>query len=138
MKHAPFARGHGRKGERSVCGAHFLDGYFRHHFKFAVAIGFEAFCVERDAVVTLGFEAEDLGGDVLDCVEEFAVAGQEEGSIGPGEFNFDFGISIGGWSGDRGDCTGWGAGGGLHLAVAGKDLRVEPQAACSAQHIQEI
>jgi hypothetical protein len=50
----------------------------------------EIFGVEGDSVVLLVLEAEDLGGDVFDCEEEFAVAGEEEGDVGAGELNADF------------------------------------------------
>ena len=77
-----------------------------------------------------GFEAEDLGGDVFDGVEEFAVAGQEEGSIGAGEF--DSNLWIGGLGGDSGGRTCGFAGVGLHLAVAGKDVGLKVQTACGS------
>ena len=57
----------------------------------AVAGGLEAFGVEGDAVVIFGFEAKDLGGEVLDGVEKFAVTGEQERSVGAGEFDCDFG-----------------------------------------------
>ena len=39
----------------------------------------------------LRFEPQNLGGDVLDGVEELAVAGQQERSIGAGEFDGNLG-----------------------------------------------
>ena len=74
----------------------FSIGNFGHHVELPVASCLEAISVEGDAVVFLGFEAEDLGSDVLDGVEEFAVAGQQQRSIGPAQFDGDFGGCIGG------------------------------------------
>ncbi len=140
MKNAALAGGHGRKGEGAAGGTDFFDRDFSHQVEFAVAGGFEAFGVEGDPVVLFGFEAEDLCGDVLDGVEEFAVAGEQERSIGSGEFDCDLGGSWGGvWiGGGRLGCTCGLAGVGLHLAVAGKDVRLQVQAAWFVQNLQEV
>jgi hypothetical protein len=83
----------------------------------------------------LGLEAENFGSDVLDGVKKFTVAGQKERGIGAAEFDCNFGGSLGRGEGVRWDSrrlTGWDAGGGLHLAVAGKDVGLEIQTACGA------
>lgn len=46
--------------------------------------------------MVLRFETEDLGGNMLNRVQQFAVAGQQEGSIGAGEFDRDLGGASGG------------------------------------------
>ena len=56
-----------------------------------VAGGFEVFGIERDAVVVLRLEAENLGGDVLDGVEKLTVTSQKEGGIGTGQLDFEVG-----------------------------------------------
>jgi hypothetical protein len=91
VEHAALARGHGRKREGATCGSYLLDGCFGGELEIAVARGLEAFGVEADAVVVLGFEAENLGGDVLDGVEEFAVVSQEQRGVGAGQLYLDVG-----------------------------------------------
>jgi len=95
VKNAALARGHRREREWEAGSADLLDGHLGHKVEFAVAGGLEAVGVEGDSVMFLGLETEDLGGDVFDGVKEFTVAGQEEGSIGAGEFDCDFGGGIG-------------------------------------------
>jgi hypothetical protein len=91
VKHATLSRGHGRKGEGLACGSNLLDCGFGGELEIAVPSGFEAFCIEADAVVVFGFEAEDLGGDVLDSVEELAVMGEEQRGVGTRQFDPDVG-----------------------------------------------
>ncbi len=74
-----------------------MNGYFGHETKFPVASCLEAISVKGDVIVFLGFEAEDLCGNVLDGVEKFAVAGSEEGGIGAAKLDGDLGIGIGGF-----------------------------------------
>ncbi len=87
--------GHRRERKGLTCRTNLLNSHLGHKFELAVTGGFEACGVEGDSVMLFRFEAEDLGGDVLDCVEEFAIAGQEEGSIGAGEFDGNFGSGFG-------------------------------------------
>jgi hypothetical protein len=64
---------------------------------------------------------------MFDRVKKFAVAGQKERSIRAAQLNCDFGGCIGGGRGFGGDSrrrTGSIAGVGLHLAVAGEDVRL--------------
>lgn len=56
----------------------FCDGGFGDEFELAGTEEFEVVGVERDAVVLFGFELEDLGSEVLDCVEEFGIPCGEE------------------------------------------------------------
>jgi hypothetical protein len=70
-----------------------------------------------------GFEPKDLGGDVLDGVKKFTVAGKKEGSICASKLDEDQGRWFGG--GDSGSSADWNIGVGLHLAVAGKDVGLE-------------
>ena len=94
VKHAALARAHRRERKGLAGGANLLDGHLGHKGKLAVAVGLKAFCVEGDAVMILRFEAKDLGCDMLDGVEKLAVAGEEQGSIGAGQFDCDFWICI--------------------------------------------
>jgi len=91
MEHEALARGHGGKRVGAARGSDVLDGCFSGELKIAVAGGFEALGVEADAIVVFGFEAEDLGGDVLDGVEEFAVVSQEQGGVGASQIYLDVG-----------------------------------------------
>jgi hypothetical protein len=91
VKHAAFSRGHGRKRVGLACGSDFLNGCFGGELEIAVAGGFEVFGIERDAVVVLRLEAENLGGDMLDGVEKLTVTSQKEGGIGTGQLDFEVG-----------------------------------------------
>jgi hypothetical protein len=77
VEHAALSRGHGGKREGAACGSNLLHGCFGGELEIAIARGLEALGIEADAIVVLGSEAENLGGDVLDGVEEFAVVSQE-------------------------------------------------------------
>jgi hypothetical protein len=92
MKDAALARGHGREGEGAAGGVHLFDSHLGHEVEFTVAGSLESLGVEVDLIVLFGFEAKDLGGDVFDCVEEFAVSGQQEGSVRAAEFDSDLGV----------------------------------------------
>jgi hypothetical protein len=81
---------HGLKRVRTASGTDFLDGGFSDKLELAVAEKLEVVGIERDAVMLFGFELEDLGGEVLDCVEEFGVTCGEERGVGTGEFDGDF------------------------------------------------
>ena len=77
----------------------------------------------RDSVVILGLEAEDLGGDVLECVEEFAVAIEKKRGVGAGEFDREKRVGgLGSPAKGAGEAVRGVAGGGLHLVVAGKNF----------------
>lgn len=119
VKDTALTGGHGREGEGTPGSTHLFDGHLCHQIQFAIACGLETVGVEVDLIVLFGFEAQDLGGDVFDGEEEFAVSGEQERGVGPKEFDFDFGGCFGG---DRLNLTGGFAG--LHLAIVGKDLRL--------------
>jgi hypothetical protein len=76
MDDATFSRGHRGEGKGPSCGSDLLDGSFSGELKIVVTSSLEAFGIEGDAVVVFGLKAQDLGSDVFDCVEEFAVADQ--------------------------------------------------------------
>jgi len=120
VEQAALAGVHRREGVGAARGADTFDGGFGDHLKLAVAEKLEIFCVEGDAVVLLRFKAEDLGGEVLDGMEEFSVAGEQERSIGAGEFDGD----LGGWRGG--------------LRVAGEDFVLQFQAAGGEQSLEEL
>lgn len=92
MKDAAFARGHRREGEWLASGSNLLDSHLGHEVKFAIASGLEAFGIERDPVVLLGLEAEDLGGNVFDGQKKLAIAGQKKRRIGASELDSDLRI----------------------------------------------
>jgi hypothetical protein len=97
VEHATLSRGHGRKGEGLACGSNLMDCGFGGDLKIAVAGGFEAFGIEADAVVVLGFQTENLGGYVLDSVEEFAVMSEEQWGVGARQLYFDVGTGGNPW-----------------------------------------
>jgi hypothetical protein len=118
-------------------GADLLDGGLGEELELAVAEDFEVVGVEGDAVVVLGFEAEDLGGDVLDGEEEFAVAGEKKRSVRASEFDGE--IRQGGGSGrDRKRGASGVAEGRLHLAVAGTDMGLKIQTAGRGEGLEEV
>jgi hypothetical protein len=79
--------------------ADLLDGHLGHEIQLPNPSGLKALGVKGDTVMLFGFESEDLGGDMLDSMQEFAVAGQKEGSIGAGELYCNFWRGIGGGGG---------------------------------------
>ena len=68
-------------------GAHALDCRRRRLAHLAVAGDLELVGVERDAIMFLGFEAQHLGRDVLERVQQLAVAGREQRSVRAGELD---------------------------------------------------
>ncbi|WP_433984334.1 hypothetical protein RBB78_04910 [Tunturiibacter empetritectus] len=93
-----LARGHGRKGVGPARGANLFDGRLGRVLELPVAVCFETFRVEEDEVVLFGFKPKNLGGEMLDGVEEFAVAGKKKGSIGAGKLDADYRGRVGGRS----------------------------------------
>ena len=85
MQDTALVRAHGGKREGAASGADLFDRDFSHHVELSVAGGFEALRVEVDQVVLFGLKAKNLCGEVLDGVEEFAVTGEQERSVGTGE-----------------------------------------------------
>lgn len=96
VEQTALARVHRRKGIGAAGGADLFGGGFGDELELAVAEELEVFGVEGDAVVVFVFEAENFGGEVLDGVEEFAVACGEERGVGAGELDANFG-RWGGW-----------------------------------------
>jgi hypothetical protein len=99
MEHTPLSRGHGWKCKGLARGSYPLDGGIGGELEIAVAGSLEAFSVEVDAVVVFGFEAENLGGDVLDGVEKLAIMRQEQGGVGTSQLDFDVGTGRDLWGG---------------------------------------
>jgi len=87
VEQAALAGGHRGEGVGLLGGADLGDGCLSGAAELLVAVGFESAGVDGDAVVFFGLEAEDLGGDVLDGVEQLAVAVDEERGVGAGEFD---------------------------------------------------
>lgn len=128
VKQAALAGVHRREGVGPARGADSFHGGFGDQLKLAVAEELEVFGVEGDAVVLLGFEAEDLGGEVLDSVEEFGVAGEEDWGVGAGEFDGE----LGRWLQQQG--LGWR----LSRVIAGEDLKFQFQSAGGEQGVEEL
>ena len=78
MQQTAFARSHGCEGEGQAGVADFLDGDLGGKLQLALAEDLEVVGVERDAIMLLVLEAEDLGGYVFEGQEQFAVAGQQQ------------------------------------------------------------
>jgi hypothetical protein len=57
--------------------------------------------------VILRLEAENLGGDVLDGVEELTVTSEEQRSVGAGQLDLDVGTGGRVLDRDEGDCSNW-------------------------------
>ena len=91
MEQATLAGHHGGEDVGRNGGANFGDRFGCKFADLAVASGFEVVGVEGDAIVLFLFETEDLGRDVLDGMEEFAVAVDEKGSVRAAEFDYDLG-----------------------------------------------
>ncbi len=104
MKDAALAGAHRGEGEWLAGSANLLNGHLGHQVQFAIAGGLEAFGVEGDAVMVFRFEAEDLGGDVLNREEKLTVASEKERGVRAGKLDRDLrgvlgiglGIGIGG------------------------------------------
>jgi len=95
MQDAALARRHGREDISSRGGADLDDGGAGEAVQLTVPLCLESAGVEGDAVVLFGFEAQHFGGEVFDGEEELSVAGGEEMSVRPGEFDDDLGTERG-------------------------------------------
>jgi len=135
VEKAALAGAHGVEGVGLAGAADLLDGGFGGEAELLLAEELEVLGVEGGAVVVLVLEAEDLGGDVLDGKEEFAVAGGEQGGVRAGAFDGDVGGGVGG---DRRSLTGRFAGVALHLAVAGKYVELQVQTAGFRERPKEV
>jgi hypothetical protein len=70
-------------------GSHALDGRRGGLAHLAVAVGFELVCVERDAIVFVGFEPQDLGCNVFQRVQQLAIARGEQSRVRAGELDVE-------------------------------------------------
>lgn len=134
MEQAALAGGHGWEGVRLAGGLDALNCCSRGETKITVAVGLEAIGVEGDAIVVLGFEAKDLGCDVLDGVEEFAVAVGEERGVGAGEFDAEFR----GWGGRSFGLADRISRGIVHMAVACGDIELQIQMPAGGERLKEV
>ena len=82
--------------------ADFGDGLRGGRGELLVAVEFIVGRIEADAVMLIGGEAEELGGEVFEGVEEFGVAVEEEGDVGTGEADVEDGVRAVGRGGGRG------------------------------------
>src|SRR5271168_2463853 len=96
MQNAPLPRAHRRERVWPSRRSNPLDGNVGHHVELLGASCLEALGVEADAVVLLRLQTQNLGGDVLDGVQQLAIAGQQQRSIAASEFYGDFGGNGGG------------------------------------------
>jgi len=85
VQETPLAGAHGGECIGFTGGADAGDGGGRLLLELKVALGFEVVGVEGDVVVLVGGEAEELGAEMLEGEEEFAVTGGEERGVGAGE-----------------------------------------------------
>lgn len=96
MDDAALAGVHGREAEGLTGAGDFGDGLPGGGGELLVSAEFVAGGVEADAVVLFGGEAEELGGEVLEGVEEFGLTVKEEGDVRAGEVDLeDGGVAIG-------------------------------------------
>ena len=82
MEHAALAGVHGLEAEGLAGVFDLVDGVVGSVAEVGGAVSLIAVVVEGDAVVFVGLEAEDLGGDVLEGAEELGVAVEEEVGVG--------------------------------------------------------
>ena len=85
VEQAALAGVHGGKADGPAGGYDLSDGFDDGFLELAVAVGFEAGGIEADAVVLVWWEAEELGDDVFERIEEFAAALEQKGEVGAGE-----------------------------------------------------
>jgi hypothetical protein len=81
MQGTPVAGGHGLKAVGLARGANMNDRSRSGLTHGSGAGGFETFGVKGDKINVLGIEPQHLGGDVFKGVEQFAIAGEEQGSV---------------------------------------------------------
>ena len=87
MELATLVGGHGGEGVGEAGFSYVGGGVFRGGEESLVAGLFVVVCVAGDKVVLFWFKAAELGGEVLDCFEEFGVAGGEVAGVGARELD---------------------------------------------------
>ena len=92
---AALAGVHGGEAKGSAGARDLGDGCGDGGKELGFAGGLEAGGVEVNLVVLLGGEAEELGGEVLERVEEFGVALEQEPDVGAGEDHVENGLLAG-------------------------------------------
>ena len=103
---AAFTGVHGIEFEGLAGGLDSLGGSAGHHFQFFDAKGAIAGAVQEDLVLEGRLETKDAVGEMLDGLEEFGAAFEEEGVVAAGEFGEDFcaavvGCGVGGERSNR-------------------------------------
>ena len=83
MHHATLAGAHGFELVGLASVFYLVDGFFGEFAEICGTLCFEAVGVEGDAVVVFWFEAEDLGGDVLERTEQLAILIEQEFCVRP-------------------------------------------------------
>ena len=89
---AALAGVHRRQTEGMAGAGNLVDGLLGGGGELLIAAGFVAGGVEPDAMVLLGRKAEELGGEVLEGVEEVSAAIQQERNIRAGEVDVEQGV----------------------------------------------
>ena len=89
---AALAGVHGGEAEGLAGAGDFVNGLLGGPLELLVAARFVAGGVEAERMVLLGGEAEELCGEVLEGVEEFGAAVEEQGNVGAGEVDAEHGI----------------------------------------------
>jgi len=82
MHHATLAGAHGFELVGLAGVFYVIDGLFGEFAEVGGTFGFETVGVEGDAVVVFGFEAENLGGDVLERTEKLAFFVEQKLCVG--------------------------------------------------------
>ena len=89
VEHAALAGVHGLEAEGLAGVLDLIDSVVGGVAEGAGAGGFEAVGVEGDAVVVLGLEAKNFGGEVLEGAEDFAIVRQKEVCVRALAFDVD-------------------------------------------------
>ena len=91
MQDPALPRAHRRKRVRSARRTDSFDGNVGHHVELPGSRRLEALGIEADAVVLLRLQPQNLGGDVLDGVQQLSIAGEQQRSIAASEFDGNLG-----------------------------------------------
>jgi hypothetical protein len=91
VDHAAFAGGHGSKVEGRASLANFFSGDAGLYAQFFQAQGALVLTVKVNLLVIAGLEAENFEGQEFEGAEKFAAAVEEQGRIGAGKVDVNFG-----------------------------------------------
>jgi len=92
VENAAFARGHGSEVEGSSGLANFFGGYTGGHAEFLQADGALVLAVEGNLIVLGGGQMQDFEGQQFEGAEKFGAAIKQQGRVGTGKVDEDFGL----------------------------------------------